>query len=343
MPTGGAATTWASIDRPEWTNQFSWSNVGPFISPPETTNFDIITSNSITPVSHKVYNLGQRLRRYNLVHTEFMMCAAVYFDIGNTYFSGSYLELRDRPASVAQPDFYERLDFFSDKRLNLTTTTTTEFAGLKLNGLLDCQKIQANIISVLGGEITNIGFPDYSHSAAPKSYVDSRAPAWLTAIGTTQASVKLGGFENDMTNKRIINVATPTASTDAATKAYVDTLKADVEKLKTDYAALIESVTQPVVHLFTTKSTVSGRLRVDVHVDSYVIFCSCSVYWIFDLNTIVQYFQVNLINNVGMVEFSNLDPTRTYVIDLYAEDKSTTGKRIRRSGYPNGSGVVVSG
>jgi hypothetical protein len=46
--------------------------------------------------------------------------------------------------------------------------------------------------------------------------------------------------------------------------------------------------------------------------------------------------------NVGMVEFSNLDPTRTYVVDLYAEDKSSKGKRIRRSGYPNGSGVVVN-
>ncbi len=168
-----------------------------------------------------------------MVHTENLNLTTAIFDNGvrQTYFSGSYLELRDRPASVAQPDFYERLDFFSDKRLNLTTMTTTEFAGLKLNGLLDCQKIQANIISVLGGEITNIGYPAFSHSAAPKSYVDSRAPDWLTAIGTTQASVKLGGFENDMTNKRIINVATPTASTDAATKAYADSLVVNLANL----------------------------------------------------------------------------------------------------------------
>ena len=103
--------------------------------------------------------------------------------------------------------------------------TTTEFAGLKQNGLLDCQKIQVSILSVLGGEITNIGYPDFSHSATPKSYVDSRAPAWLTNIGSTQASIKLSGFDNDMGSKRILNVATPTASTDAATKAYVDNLQ----------------------------------------------------------------------------------------------------------------------
>jgi hypothetical protein len=111
---------------------------------------------------------------------------------------------------------------------------------LKLNGLLDCQKIKVNILSVLGGEITNIGYPDFSHSVTPKSYVDSRAPAWLTNIGSTQESIKLGGFESDMSNKRIRNVAKPIASTDVVTKAYVDLLKADIEKLKTDYATLVD-------------------------------------------------------------------------------------------------------
>jgi hypothetical protein len=55
-PTGlagtGTGTTWANIDRPEWTNQFAWTNIGPFITPPKTTNFDIIMFNLITPVSH---------------------------------------------------------------------------------------------------------------------------------------------------------------------------------------------------------------------------------------------------------------------------------------------------
>jgi hypothetical protein len=125
-------------------------------------------------------------------------------------------------------------------------------------------------------------------------------------------------------------------------KAYVDLLKTDIEKLKTNYATLIERWTQHVVHLFTTKSTVSTRLRVDVHVDSYVNSCSVSLYWIFDLDNIIQYFQVDLIDNVGMVEFWNLDPTRTYVVDLYAEDKASNSKRVRRAGYPNGMGVVFS-
>jgi hypothetical protein len=56
----------------------------------------------------------------------------------------------------------------------------------------------------------------------------------------------------------------------------------------------------------------------------------------------LQYFQVDLIDNVGMVEFWNLDPTHTYVVEIYAEDKAIKSKRVRRNGYPNGMGVVIS-
>jgi hypothetical protein len=78
----GTGTTWANIDQLEWTNQFAWSNVGPFISPPETTNFDIITNNPITPLVHQTYILGQRLRRYYVVHSNFISCTMAIFDDG---------------------------------------------------------------------------------------------------------------------------------------------------------------------------------------------------------------------------------------------------------------------
>jgi len=105
---------------------------------------------------------------------------------------------------------------------------------------LIAKKIQVNILFFFGGEITNIGYPDFSPSATAKSYVDSRAPAWLTHIGSTQVSIKLSGFDNEMGSKRILNVAKPTARTDAATKACVDnrvstiaSLTSIVDKLST--------------------------------------------------------------------------------------------------------------
>jgi len=129
--------------------------------------------------------------------------------------------------------------------------------------------------------------------------------------------------------------------TDAATKAYFDHLKAYIENVKTHYATLLDGWIQPIVRLFTTTSTVQTHITVDVHVDRYVNFCYVYLYWIMDLDTILQYFQVDLINNVGMVEFWNLYPQRTYIVELYVEDKSKTSKVARRERYPNGKGLVV--
>jgi hypothetical protein len=60
------------------------------------------------------------------------------------------------------------------------------------------------------------------------------------------------------------------------------------------------------------------------------------------MDNIIQYFHVNLIDNIGMVEFWNLDPQKTFIVELYVEDKSQASKVIRRAGYPNGMRVVVS-
>ena len=66
---------------------------------PETENFDVITSKSITPVSHHVYNIGQRFRRYYFFRSQFINYKSAIFDDGNrqTLFTSSYNELRDKP------------------------------------------------------------------------------------------------------------------------------------------------------------------------------------------------------------------------------------------------------
>ncbi len=41
--------SWGTIDRPDWTDLVSFSNIGPYMLPPVETNFDIVVQNSVTP------------------------------------------------------------------------------------------------------------------------------------------------------------------------------------------------------------------------------------------------------------------------------------------------------
>ncbi len=59
------------------------------------------------------------------------------------------------------------------------------------------------------------------------------------------------------------------------------------------------------------------------------------------MDSVLQYFRVYFVEGVGMVEFDGINPERTYMIEMYIEDKFTISKRIRRSGYPNGMGKVI--
>ncbi len=47
------------INRPEWTEQITQSNIGPYMNPPEVTNFDIIVRNSVAPGAIFSYNLAR--------------------------------------------------------------------------------------------------------------------------------------------------------------------------------------------------------------------------------------------------------------------------------------------
>ena len=103
LPSGGTAD-WATLSgRPEWTNHFTWENIGQYMWPDaSTTNFDIVAQNSLTPSAHRVYNLGQAGRNWLLayiqeVRTEAIRFFSGSFDTTGTYFTGSYTELRDLP------------------------------------------------------------------------------------------------------------------------------------------------------------------------------------------------------------------------------------------------------
>ena len=112
-------TTWGTIDRPDWTDLVSFSNIGPYILPPEETNFDLVVQNSVTPSAHLTYNLGQKDLRYLNVWSENASSSNLIFQNCDDQlkFNGSYEQLRDKPIFGA-PDYYEVLSFFPDKSLD---------------------------------------------------------------------------------------------------------------------------------------------------------------------------------------------------------------------------------
>jgi hypothetical protein len=96
------------INKLEWTDLISFSNIGPYMNPPEETNFDIVVQNSVTPSANLAYNLGQKLLRYRNVWTDNVICNTVAFHsdgVLNGTFTGSFTELRDKP-DVSTPGPY---------------------------------------------------------------------------------------------------------------------------------------------------------------------------------------------------------------------------------------------
>ena len=72
------------------------------------------------------------------------------------------------------------------------------------------------------------------------------------------------------------------------------------------------------------------------------MFASVSLYRLFDLDNELECYYIELIDDVGSVTFRDLDPQRMYVVDLFIRDDSNNSRVVRREGYPNGMGIVVS-
>ena len=110
------------------------------------------------------------------------------------------------------------------------------------------------------------------------------------------------------------------------------------------FTELVDTTT-PTINLFTTTSHVPGHITVDVNLTDDSgggVIAYVSLYWLFDLDNELEYYYIELIDGVGSVTFRDLDPERTYVIDLFISDGSYNSWVVRLEGYPNGIDVVVS-
>ncbi len=85
-----------------------------------------------------------------------------------------------------------------------------------------------------------------------------------------------------------------------------------------EYVSIVE-FTPPVVSLFTKTSHTRYTIPVDVNITDNSgggIYAGCSMYWLLDLDTEIQWFEVDIEDGAGVVESWNLDDEKTYVIEL---------------------------
>ncbi len=95
----------------------------------------------------------------------------------------------------------------------------------------------------------------------------------------------------------------------------------------------------------STTSHVPRHITVDVNVTDDSgggVYCSASLYWLFDLDNELDYYYIELTDGVGSVTFTDLDPERTFIVELFVRDESWNYGYDNREGYPNCMRVVVS-
>ena len=107
-----------------------------------------------------------------------------------------------------------------------------------------------------------------------------------------------------------------------------------------EYVELVDT-TAPVINYFTITSQVTGQLKVDVNFTDNsggAVFCSASLYWVFTPDIELDYYYIEIIDGVGSVTFTDLDPEKTYLVELLVRGPSYNSKYETREGYPNGAG-----
>ena len=81
----------------------------------------------------------------------------------------------------------------------------------------------------------------------------------------------------------------------------------------------------PVINEFQVYIPTAGHLKVDVNVSDNSggsVACIAYLYWAFDLNDELDSYWVELTDGTGNVTFADLDPERTYIVELYVRDSA---------------------
>ena len=105
----------------------------------------------------------------------------------------------------------------------------------------------------------------------------------------------------------------------------------------------IADVTAPVINQFFTYNSEVGSITVSVDVsdDSGRVVAIAFLYWKEDPNNELDSWGIPLTNGVGTATFTDLDPQRTYIIELLVRDSAWNATYDSRERVPNGADIGI--
>ena len=208
-PAGPAGTTsWSGItDLPAWTAKLSYLDIGAHMWPPETSNFDVIVQDSITPITDVTYNLGQHGRRYRNLFAEAIQTSALRCAEGGSIYLGSYdsTVLGDTHSWELRPNANDNkvldLHSLSNSRIFADTVNTSDLRCIGSAGSATLSMGVSSYLPNLNNRIKNLAYATGNLDACPREQIRG----WDSSILSQAQS-----YTDDQLNN--INCTTLTAS-----------------------------------------------------------------------------------------------------------------------------------
>jgi hypothetical protein len=109
-----------------------------------------------------------------------------------------------------------------------------------------------------------------------------------------------------------------------------------------EYVSIVDT-TAPVINQFLVYSFVVGTINVGVDVsdDSGRVVAIAYLYWKEEPNDELDSWGIELTNGQGNVSFTDLDPGKTYLVELLVRDAAWNSRYDSRERVPDGSGFTI--
>eukprot|EP00873_Tetraselmis_striata_P027959 jgi/Tetstr1/448223/TSEL_035511.t1 len=236
----GSGSDWDTLaNRPSWTDKFVYTqNVGPQMFPVETSNFDIVALDSITPTSNMGYNLGEDQLRWLFLYaktgrfSDVVEIGSVTDRVRLAYDAESNLMTLDRPLTLSRTpelDAEAASKGYVDSAV-AAATPATDWASItgatkpliNLDG--GDMRIGESLVPTLD-ETWDLGSSNTSFRDVYTQFLTASGGAYIGSLQTPVLSVT---NVMSLNGNKITQVGAPTTGTDVVNKSYVDTAVAAV-------------------------------------------------------------------------------------------------------------------